>query len=211
MTGEASAPRRVDSIAVLHAVATLECVELGGRYEIERSDRSEAFYVKVFRDDHVGGHWWGTRVASHLPVYACSQDGAQVHVPRFVPDRAALRDAERELTRHVRSGGRVVADPHEVREALFAAFREARDGREVAGPAGTRWRWREAALRWRLVSVDGVPAADVPGDLRRLAARFAPAEAPTARVPPREQSAVRHRLNRRARWAWEEATAAATR
>ena len=224
--------RRVDSIAYLHAAATLACVGTGLKYRIERSDRSEAFYVKLFRPASpsppagasrresaspsgdgeagaTGGHWWGTRVACHLPVYRCSQDYAQIHVPKFAADPAELAPARRELERHVRSGGVVVADPDEVREALFAAFRESRDAVETAGPAGTRWRWRERTLRWKLVSVDGVPAADVPGDLRRLVARFVPPDAPDGRVRPRRQSDIRHRLNRRARWAWEESTDAA--
>ena len=201
---ERPARRRVDVIAYLHAAATLACVETGLKYRIDRSDRSEAFYVKVFRQDDAGGHWRGTRVACHLPVYRCSQDYAQVHVPRFATDPAELADARRELERHVREGGVVVADPDEVREAMFTAFREARDGAEVAGPAGTRWRWREKTLRWKLLSVDGVPAKEVPADLRRLAARFAPPDAPDVRLHPRVQSDVRHRLNRRARWEWEE-------
>ena len=218
--------RRVDSIAYLHAAATLACVETGLRYRIERSDRSEAFYVKVFRpgspsplggahthdappsgDGEPGrtaGDWWGTRVACHLPVYRCSQEYAQVHVPKFAADPAELADARRELERHIATGGVVVADPDEVREAMFAAFRASRSGTEAAGPAGTRWRWRERTLRWRLISVDGVSAADLPADLRRAVARFTPPDAPDAHLPPREQSAIRSRLNRRARWAWEE-------
>ena len=229
--GEKVSPRRrVDSIAYLHAAATLACVGTGLKYRIERSDRSEAFYVKVLRpgspsplggarrenappsgDGEPGesGHWWGTRVACHLPVYRCSQDYAQIHVPKFAADPAELADTRRDLERHVADGGVVVADPDEVREALFAAFRESRDGVETAGPAGTRWRWREKTLRWKLLSVDGVPAADVPGDLRRLVARFVPPDAPDGRVHPRRQSDVRHRLNRRARWAWEESNCAA--
>ena len=210
-------PRRpVDAIGYLHAAAVLACVETGLKYRIERSDRSEAFYVKLFRPDDGGaaengggGHWWGTRVAAHLPVYRCSQDYAQIHVPKRVPDPADLADARRELERQIRTGGIVVADPDEVREAMFAAFRAGRDGTETAGPAGTRWRWRERTLRWKLLAADGVPAAELPGDLRRRLARFAPADAPATRLTPREQSAIRHRLNARARWTWEEATAAA--
>ena len=199
--------RRVDSIAYLHAAATLACVATGLRYRIERSDRSEAFYVKVFRpggNRGGGGHWWGTRVACHLPVYRCSQDYAQIHVPKFVAAPEELAAARRQLEREIDGGGVVVGDPEEIREAMFAAFRDARDGHEQPGPAGTRWRWRERTLRWKLLSVDGVPAADVPADLRRLAAAFAPADAPTPHLHPRVQSGVRHRLNRRARWAWEE-------
>ena len=210
MTDE-TARRRADSVDYLHAIAVLECVRSGLRYRIERSELSEAFYVKVFRPigagQGAGGHWWGTRVAAHLPVYRCSQDDAQIHVPRTVADPAELAAAERELIRHLRTGGRVVADPDEVREALFAAFREKRDGVERVGPAGARWRWREKTLRWKLIAVDGVPAADVPGDVRRLVARFVPADAPDVRLAPREQSAVRHRLNARARWVYEESTA----
>ncbi len=210
-----------DSMEYLHAVAVLACVRSGLRYRIERSELSEAFYVRIFRPagdgaagdgaagdgaagDGEPGHWWGVRVASHLPVYRCSQDDAQVHVPRRVADPDELRDAERALVEHIRSGGRVVADPHEVREALFAAFRDKRDGTERDGPAGSRWRWRERTLRWRLLAVDDAPAAEAPADLRRAIARFAPPDAPAVRLTPREQSAVRHRLNARARWAYEE-------
>ena len=206
--------RRADSVDYLHAIATLECVRSGFKYRIERSELSEAFYVKIHRpggerlnDPHAPRYWWGTRVAAHSPVYRCSQDDAQVHVPRTVAEPGELASAERALVQHIRAGGRVVADPDEVREAMFAAFREKRDGVERTGPAGGRWRWRERSLRWRLIAVDGVPAADVPGDLRRAVARFAPPDAPDARLTPREQSAVRHRLNARARWAYEEATA----
>ena len=205
---ESVAPRAIDSVEYLHAVAVLTCVRAGLGYEIERSDRSEAFYVKVFRDGAAGpGTWFGTRVASHLPVYRCSQDPAQIHVPRTVADPAELADAERRLVREIRAGGRPVADPDEVREALFAAFREQRDGAERPGPAGTRWRWRERTLRWKLTSVDGVPAADVPDGVRRAVARFAPPDAPDGRLAPREQSAIRHRLNARARWAYDETLA----
>ncbi|MFH5804736.1 hypothetical protein [Alienimonas sp. DA493] len=197
--------RRVDSIEYLHAVAVLACVRSGMRYRIDRSDRSEAFYVKLFRPDGgTGGHWWGTRVAAHLPVYRCSQDYAQIHVPRVVEDPAELQTAERELVRQIETGGRVVADPEEVREAMFAAFRQKRDGVERAGPAGGRWRWREQSLQWRLIGVDDRPAKDVPGDVRRLVARFAPPAPPDVRLTPREQSDVRRRLNARARWAHEE-------
>ena len=203
MTDGQDAPprRRVDSIELLHAAAVLACVTTGLKYRIERSDRSEAFYVKLFRPD---GHWWGTRVACHSPVYRCSQDYAQIHVPRFAADPADLDAARRELERHVQSGGIVVADPDEVREALFAAFRAKRDGAETTGPAGTRWRWREETLRWKLLAVDGERVADVPAEVRRSVARFAPPDAPAVRLTPREQSAVRNRLNARARWAWEE-------
>ncbi|QDT14358.1 hypothetical protein [Alienimonas californiensis] len=218
---DGEARRRVDSIEYLHAVVVLACVRTGLRYGIDRSDRSEAFYVKLFRPlgspsplggaprhEAERGHWWGVRVAAHLPVYRCSQDYAQIHVPRTVADPAELRAAERGLIRQIEAGGRVIADPEEVREAMFAAFRTKRDGVERPGPAGGRWRWREKSLRWKLIAVDGVPAADVPGDVRRLVARFVPTEAPAVRLTPREQSDVRHRLNARARWAYEEERAA---
>ena len=197
-----------DAIEYLHAVAVLACVESGLKYRIERSDRSEAFYVKLFRPEADpgggGGAWWGTRVACHSPVYACSRDYAQIHVPRTVAHPDELAGAKRALLRVIRTGGEPVADPDEVAEALFAAFRARRDGAERDGPAGTRWRWAERTLRWRLTAVDGVPAAAVPTDLKRSLARFAPPDAPDGRLPPREQSAIRHRLNRRARWAREE-------
>ena len=202
----------VDAVAYLHAVATLACVNTGRVYRIERSDRSEAFYVKVLRPGPhpaAGKHWWGTRVACHLPAYRCSHDYAQVHVLRTAAGPAELADAERELVAHVRTGGVPVADPNEVDEALFAAFRAERDGTERGGPAGTRWRWDEQRLRWRLIAVDGTPVANIPPDLRRSLAGFAPPEAPAATLHPRTASSVRHRLNRRARWEYEEAVAAA--
>ena len=58
-----------------------------------------------------------------------------------------LDAARREHERHIQSGGIVVADTAEVREAMFAAFRAKRDGVEMTGPARTRWRWREQTLR----------------------------------------------------------------
>ena len=194
----------VDAIAYLHAVAVLECARAGRPYRIERSDRSEAFYVKVFRPEPGGSYWRGVRVASHLPVYECSRDSAQIHVPRQAPAPDDLAAAEEELKRQIRTGGAVVADPDEVREALFAAFRELRDGSERPGPAGTRWRWDERRLRWKLTAVDGAPAATLDRPLRRRLARFAPPDAPDVHLGPREQSAIRARLNARARWAWEE-------
>ncbi|NNJ26150.1 hypothetical protein [Alienimonas chondri] len=224
----------VDSIEYLHAAATLACIRGGRRYRIDRSELSEAFYVKVFRpagspspldgapasgsappngDGEPGevekqsGAWWGTRVAAHQPVYRCSQDYAQIHVPREVADPAELDDAEQSLIAAIERGGRVVADPDEVREAMFEAFRGKRDGTERSGPAGARWRWREETLRWKLLSIDGVPAAEMPGDIRRAIAVFVPPDAPDVRLTPREQSEVRRRLNARARWTYEEQVA----
>ena len=184
----------MDAIEYLTSVAVVEACRSGWPYRVERSDRSEAVYVKVLRD----GHWRGLRIASHTPFYRCSADYEQVLVPRLVEGVTALADAEAAVVAAVRAGGTVVADPEEVHEALFRAWRDLRHGVEREGAGGTRWRWDETSLRWKSVSGLHNPGRD--GD----EADLAPTDPPRQVLRPGAESDVRHRLNVRAVWAFDE-------
>lgn len=90
---------------MLHAAA-LEAECCGYELVLERSDRSEARYLHVCRQ----GTWFGIRIATHLPVYACSRDYSQI-----ITSRVPLSDERayyvRLMREKVRDGGRIVANP----------------------------------------------------------------------------------------------------
>lgn len=89
-------------------------------FHLERSHPTEAVYLRV----HRGGHWFGLRIAAHTPAYECSADFAQLFVPSFDVSDEWIREALRQVEAFVQSGGRVVADPAEVQEAIERAFME---------------------------------------------------------------------------------------
>ena len=120
---------------------------------VERSVSSEAVYLKVDR----GGYWFGIRIAAHPPAHLSSADCSQILIHDGTVLSPQLLDQLRES---LTTGGEVVADPAEVREAILHAH-----------------------LRR-------------PGD-----AEFRPT--PSAA----EISALRHRLNQRAKWCYDEETA----
>jgi hypothetical protein len=188
----------MDAIDYLKALATIEACRGGYEFKIERSDVSEATYVKVRRDET----WYGIRIASHPHYYASSADYEQVLVSLQVENAAELADAEADLVRSIHDGGRIVADPQETAFALLEELRAKRGRTIVRGDQRTVWKWDEDALFWRLLRVDN--RAATPADERRLA-HFRPLNAPEVRLTSAEQSAVRHRLNLRAEWAHEEA------
>ena len=190
----------MDPIAYLKAVATVEALRGNYEYAIEHSDRSEAVYVKVHRD----GFWWGLRIAAHVPHYPCSADYEQVLVPPAINSVAEVAEQEQALIAAMRAGGMVIADPLEVDEAMFQAWRQKRDGVWQRGPRRTRWRWDESCGCWVLSRVGDREATieereDFAGDIPQLP--------PLVRLTPREQSAIRHRLNHRARWIYDETAA----
>lgn len=187
----------MDAIEYLKAVATVEACRGGYEYTIERSNVSEATYVKLRRDDT----WYGIRIAAHVPYYASSADYEQILVPLEVLGAAEVAEAEAHLVRAVHHGGRIVADPQETAIALLQALRAKRHGAVVRGEQRTVWRWDENVLTWRLVRVDDRPAA--PAD-EELLAQNHPGNAPEVHLSSAEQSAIRHRLNLRAEWSHEE-------
>lgn len=187
----------MDAIRYLKAVATVEACRAGCEHVIERSNVSEATYIKLCR----GGAWYGIRIAAHLPYYVSSADYEQILVPLEIENVAEVADAEADLVRAIHHGGRVVADPQETAVALLQALRTKRHGTIARGARRSVWRWDEHALVWRLVRVRDRTAT--PQDEERLATRQ-PASAPEVRLTSAEQSAVRHRLNLRAEWSHEE-------
>lgn len=187
----------MDAIEYLTAVAVVDACRAGHEYRIERSSRSEATYIKVCR----GGTWYGLRIASHLPYYRSSADYEQVLVPRAVESAAELADAAAAVAAGVTTGGRVVADPSEVDEALFAAWRRLRHDVTAETSPGVRWTWDEDRLRWLPSPPADRRAASAEG---RASNEEAPRDPPRPSLSPREESAIRHRLNLRAAWAHDE-------
>ena len=188
----------MDAIEYLKAVATVEACRGGYGFKIERSDVSEATYVKVRRDQT----WYGIRIAAHPPYYASSADYEQILVPLQVENLPELADAEVDLVRAIHTGGRVVADPQETAFALLEALREKRGRTILRAQHRTVWKWDENALLWHLLRVDDRTATLA--DEERLSS-YRPLNAPEIRLTSAEQSAVRHRLNLRAEWSHEEA------
>jgi hypothetical protein len=170
----------VNVIEYLSAIAVVEACRSGFEYRVESSSRSEAVYIKIRR----GASWYGLRLASHEPYYRCSADYEQFLVPPTVVHVAELANLEARLIQAVRAGGCVVADPIEVDEALFAAWRSLRDGATIETPPGVHWRWDEASLRWELAEITGRRAS---AEDRVAYAHMAPSDAP----PPDTSAACR--------------------
>ena len=190
----------MNPIAYLKSIATVEACRANYEFAIEHSDRSEAVYVKVWRE----GFWRGVRIAAHVPHYPCSGDYEQVLVPASIDSVDEIAEQEQLLIAAVRSGRMVIADPLEVDEAMFQAWRQKRHGVCQSGPRRTRFRWDESSDCWMLSRIgDRLPTDD---EMLAFAAE-APTNSPVVRLTPREQSAVRHRLNHRARWIYDETAA----
>lgn len=90
----------------------------GCRLQIERSHPTEAVYLRLWRN----GYWFGLRIAAHRPAYACSADFQQLLLPVSEIPPEFCQHAADTVERFVRDGGRVVADPVEVRQAVQQLF-----------------------------------------------------------------------------------------
>lgn len=112
--------RTEELIEHLVAIAELTASQAGLPFQLERSHPTEAVYLRVER----GGYWFGLRIASHPPAYECSADFAQLFIPYSDVSEDWVRDAIREVKAFVQAGGRVVADPAEVQQAIERAFME---------------------------------------------------------------------------------------
>lgn len=91
-------------------LAEEEAEDRGFPLIIERSDCSESRYIHVNRDEA----WFGVRIASHLPRYACSRDYYQI----LLEDPTMTTAVEftcRQLRHLVASGGAIVASPNAIR------------------------------------------------------------------------------------------------
>ncbi|MEM8668476.1 MAG: hypothetical protein AAGG48_13240 [Planctomycetota bacterium] len=104
-------------------------------FAIERSSTSEARYLHVLRQDA----WYGIRVASHFPKYACSRDYFQVLLEE-PPCGVSIAYACRQISDLVRHGGSVVGCPDEIQTEI-----ERRRARFVDDLEG-RFTHRDAAV-----------------------------------------------------------------
>ncbi|MFK7737260.1 MAG: hypothetical protein AB8B50_14595 [Pirellulaceae bacterium] len=102
-------PEWLITLDELLCVAESVAEEHGYRMVLERSDRSEARYLHICRN----GTWFGIRIATHLPVYACSRDYAQL-VTSLEPGPTERRFFMRFIWEKVSHGGRVVANPTQI-------------------------------------------------------------------------------------------------
>ncbi|QDU37331.1 hypothetical protein Mal4_16410 [Maioricimonas rarisocia] len=104
----------IDAVGHLDRFVKLRLVESGHLHYRAASTASEAVYFSIRRGDW----WYGLRIAGHPPVYACSADYEQVLVPRQVRDVELLRPQEERIASIIESGGRIVASPEDVIDAI---------------------------------------------------------------------------------------------
>lgn len=169
------------------SLAGLECVT-------ERSPGSESVYLHV-RHTRRGGEsaWRGLRISCHAPSYECCHDYEQFLLPR-APTLAELRGAAVRLQGRVRSGGRAVADPRRVADAIDRLAHQLSDGRVYRDAAGRRWRWDAGSSNWS-------PVGPRPGKPPRH--NNPPRHSGTRALSPRVRCNLRHAMNAAAAWAAE--------
>lgn len=180
------------AILALLDLGIAESHRLGYRCEYESSDRSEAKYLYVCRSNT----WFGYRIASHPPVYRCSADYQQILLPEFAAGET-LRRSKQFLTQAIETGGRVVANPSDVWSAIRQAEIELADGVMLRDEQGGAWRWSAELRDWTRIDS---------GD-----ESIKPSTAPRARLNAQGQCLIRHQLNFRAAWIYDELTSANSR
>lgn len=158
------------------SMAGLQCV-------VERSPSSESVY---FHTRH-GEVWRGVRVSCHAPAYACSADYEQLLVSRSTTSEELPAYLQR-LRHRVRYGGRVIANPAEVRSAIERLESLLLDGHRYVDRMGVVWRWSSSQRRWRADADALLPP---------------PAHLPAPPVTNRVASSIRHTLNTQAVWRLE--------
>jgi len=100
---------------------------------IEYSHPTEAVYLRLLRQ----GYWFGLRVATHKPAYACSSDFQQLLLPVVADGPEIVEYARQTVRQFVHHGGNVVADPHEVQQEIQSLF--------ISRSTATRHRWPRTA------------------------------------------------------------------
>lgn len=180
-------PTVSESVEHLVRVAVRRAEQLGLRLVLEKSDLSEARYLHLLRQ----ATWFGFRIACHLPHYDCSADYHQVIVP-FDSEPNLLQRTEAYLQEALRQGGQVVADPAEVTVEIEAEEYRRVDGFLASDGEGNRWRWIASSARW-------IPEASL-----HRSRSTGPAFTPVVKLSSHQRCAIRHRLNHRAKWTFEE-------
>jgi hypothetical protein len=157
----------------------------------ERSPGSESAYLHVERH----ATWYGLRLSSHAPAYACSRDYEQIFVPPRLDDNAFRRLALHVAAR-VRHGGRVVASPADVQEAFARLTAFLADGMHFADRQRNRWRWSAETQQWRVARSAAADPPEVP-----------PPHRPVPHLSLRIRAEIRHLRHQRALWEAEEQAA----
>lgn len=155
---------------------------------VEESRNSESRYLHVQRDSV----WYGLRVSCHEPVYDCCGDYEQLLLSR-TPSEVALGEAIERAASLAVAGGRVVADPADVKVAIEKIASVLNDGRTYRDDTGLRWRWSSDESAWKL-------ACRYDGEELDL---VHPTHQPASRVTDRIRSQVRHSQNVTAKQAAE--------
>ncbi|MEM9354701.1 MAG: hypothetical protein AAGB04_00680 [Pseudomonadota bacterium] len=188
MVGTDRSPEhRIDPVTQLLAVARLEIGRCNVESVVEYSDRSEAVYVHVQRAEH----WYGIRIACHQAVYACSLDYQQIVLPSD-SNQLHIEKAAPRLTKAIRDGNAIVANPAEVRELIEYTRQRQAHGWKTVDSNGTRWRWNGLMRSWQPEQLDSFSASP-------------PKFQPRAPLSHLECSSLRHRLNLIAKWSFDEA------
>ncbi|MEN1678364.1 MAG: hypothetical protein AAGJ46_02145 [Planctomycetota bacterium] len=157
------------------SLAGFECVT-------ERSPGSESVYLHILR----GARWRGIRLSCHAPAYECCHDYEQLLIARG-STAGQLAVAACRVAWLVRHGGRVVADPAAVADAIDRLSRQLSHGRRYRDQAGYLWRLDAPTDAWRPVGMsDERPSPPAHRGLRI--------------VSPRVCCEVRHAMNVTAAW-----------
>lgn len=149
---------------------------------VEFAAGSESTYVHVLRN----GFWYGIRMSSHLAVYGCSRDYAQLILPKSLSDRS-LRAAADVIASQVCAGGLVVAAPQDVRREMLLAEVLGADGGLHETDDGVIWKWSAKQRAWQRMDHGSDESCEPP---------FIPRQA----LSTGESAAIRHRMNQREKW-----------
>lgn len=153
---------------------------------VERAGGSESTYLHIRRE----GFWFGIRMSTHQPAYQCSLDYDQILFQNEDCDVASDNIFEH-LQQQILDGGSVVADPSEVRRQIIIAEIQGADG-VVRELNGVDWSFDAASMCWQC----DCHAANEGSEITRV-----PSFLPRAGLSVGETAALRHRENKREKWA----------
>ena len=212
--GSTPGERARASIRYLADLGRAVAGKLGYPCVVEEAGGSESTYLHIERE----GWWYGIRISTHPPAYACSYDYEPLLLPvdRIDVDRAEFESRVRHLAA---SGGWIVASPAEVQRSVDQESLAMRQGCSV-NDGQMVWRFDADRVDWvcvgRSTSVeDGVcesleldQACDQtealdqtePLDQPDRFDQLGPPWIPTSHLSAAQIAAIRHRCHWREKW-----------